>query len=244
MEQLIFFALIIIFSIIESAARSRKRKAGGPLPEVPPEWERDQTGQRRRPPTAEMPSYDADPSFDDRPSFDDVATSETATRERTRSSESMIPADIWEELAGLAKESQRPAETPKPAPPPKRAPPPPPRPAPPVRPAPSMKPMPAPAPKPRAPITAQKRATILAPEPAPEGTAGHMVHLSHAAYGTDPSTRARSAQDGLDPLAGRLSPDAQAVRRQLRGQGVHALRQAIILQEVLGPPVGSRPDPS
>ena len=238
MEELIFFGVIIFFSIIESIARSRKRKTGGPLPEIPPEWEWDPTGQRRRPPTAEMPSYDADPSFDDKPSFDEVATSETATRERARSSESMIPADIWEEIAGLAKETQRPAETHRPPPPP------PPRPAPPARPAPSMKPVPAPAPKPRAPIAPKKRATILAPEPAPEGTAGHAVHLSHAAYGTDPSTRARSAQDRLDPLASKLSQDAQAIRRQLRGHGVHALRQAIILQEVLGPPVGSRPDPS
>ncbi len=243
MEELIFFAVIIVFSIIESIARSRKRKAGGPLPDVPPEWESEQTGQRRRPPKAEMPSYDADPSFDDNPSFDEVATSEAATRERTRSSESMIPADIWEEIAGLSKEGQRPAEAQKPAPPPKRAPPPPPRPAPPARSAPSMKPMPAPKPKPRAPIAPKKRSTIFVQEPAPEGTVGHVVHLSHAAYGTDPSTRARSAQDRLEPLASKLSPDAQAVRRQLRGQGTHALRQAIILQEVLGPPVGSRPDP-
>ena len=75
-----------------------------------------------------------------------------------------------------------------------------------------------------------------------EGMAGHAVHLSHVGYGSDPSERARSTQDGLDPLARTLSADAAAVRQQLRGQGTHGLRQALILREVLGPPVGSKTD--
>ena len=84
--------------------------------------------------------------------------------------------------------------------------------------------------------------TILAPEAAPEGATGHLVHVSHADYGTDPSQRARSAQDGLDPLARVLSQDALAVRRQLLAQGAHGLRQAVILYEVLGPPLAFRRD--
>jgi hypothetical protein len=70
----------------------------------------------------------------------------------------------------------------------------------------------------------------------------HVVHQAHVGFGTDPSERARSAQDGLDPLARRLSADAYAVHKQLRTGGRHALRQAVILQEVLGPPVATRPD--
>jgi hypothetical protein len=70
----------------------------------------------------------------------------------------------------------------------------------------------------------------------------HSVHQSHAGFGTDPSARARSEQDGLDPLERRLSADASAVHQQLRTGGRHALRQAFILHEVLGPPVAMRPD--
>jgi hypothetical protein len=36
--------------------------------------------------------------------------------------------------------------------------------------------------------------------------------------------------------------NALAVHQQLRSQGAHALRQALILQEVLGPPAASKPD--
>jgi len=39
-----------------------------------------------------------------------------------------------------------------------------------------------------------------------------------------------------------MSGDIAAVHQQLRRRGVHALRQAFILREVLGTPVGSRAD--
>jgi hypothetical protein len=68
------------------------------------------------------------------------------------------------------------------------------------------------------------------------------VHLAHAGYGTDPSSRAPSEQDGLDPLARRLSADQAAVREQLRRRGHHGLRQAVILQDILGPPASMRAD--
>jgi hypothetical protein len=70
----------------------------------------------------------------------------------------------------------------------------------------------------------------------------HIVHRAHKGYGTDPSSRRPSEQDGLDPLATRTSADALAVRAQLRRQGAHALRQAVIFHEILGPPVAIRPD--
>jgi hypothetical protein len=272
MEELIFFAVLIFFSIVESIARSRKqRKGGGPLPEMPPEREAGPPRQHPRPrPTQRaqqrsgVPSYDDDASFDARASseegisfegrtsseagrsFDDTASSEEERRRRAASSESMIPADIWEEIAGLAREAK--VELPLPGPRPT------PQPRPQSRPAPTPQPRPqapaprkVPAPKPSATklpkIARAPTPVVVTPaEPALEGTAAHAVHESHAGYGTDPSERARSAQDGLDPLARVLSRDASAVRQQLRGQGANALRQALILYEVLGPPAASRPD--
>jgi translation initiation factor IF-2 len=251
MEELIFFGLIIFFSIIESIARSRKQKQGGQLPEVPPDWEqpraesRPRPKARPRPQPTEIPSYDADPSFDSEPleardSHDDAKSREAVERARARSSESMIPSEVWDEIAGMAREParQEPSYTP-PAPKPRNAPAPHPK-------RPPIPQRPKPAPTSRAPVQRRapqpKRATILAAEPAPEGVAEHAVHQSHVGYGTDPSGRAPSAQDGLDPLGRVLSRDASAARAQLRGQGEHALRQALILSEVLGPPVADRPD--
>ena len=70
----------------------------------------------------------------------------------------------------------------------------------------------------------------------------HRVHAAHRAYGTDPSTRPPSEQDGLDPLVVKLSADVVAVRRQLRSKGGGSLRQAVMLQEILGVPAAVRPD--
>ena len=70
----------------------------------------------------------------------------------------------------------------------------------------------------------------------------HRAHRAHDDYGTDPSERAPSEQDGLDPLARHLGADAAAVRARLRSRDTSALRQAIILQEVLGPPAVLRKD--
>jgi hypothetical protein len=268
-EELIFFAVLIFFSIIESIARSRKQsKGGGTLPELPEDvaremetqWEAEQGEQaghrprgRPRPATSEVPTYDDDVSFDartageeegrsfdarpseDEPTFDEVASTETERNKRAASSESMIPADIWEEIAGLAREAKVELPAPRPKPRPR---------LPPLQKKPRLpqeRPE-VPGPARPAPRPSPVRSRPSAPSPTMEGTAGHAVHLSHAGYGSDPSERQRSAEDGLDPLARTLGADAAAVRLQLRGQGAHGLRQAMILQEVLGPPVGSRPD--
>jgi hypothetical protein len=249
MEQLIFFAVIIFFSIIESIARSRKAKMGGQLPEAPPEQEepsqqpRTRPRQRPRP----IPSYDTDPSFDAEPSldsrgsYDDAKARESLEKRRSRSSESMIPAELWDEIAGLAREPER--QEPTYTPPPRQQPRPAPQPQAKRLPTPRRPPAPqkSRAPAKRQPPPAPRRATILAPEPAPEGVAAHAVHESHAGFGTDPSSRPRSAQDGLDPLARVMGRDASAVHAQLVGSA-HALRQAVIMYEVLGPPVSDRPD--
>tara|TARA_Y100001936_G_C15883115_1_gene563879 strand:- start:482 stop:880 length:399 start_codon:yes stop_codon:yes gene_type:complete len=72
----------------------------------------------------------------------------------------------------------------------------------------------------------------------------HHIHRTHAEFGTDSSERAPSEQDGLDPFERALSAEAKAVRRQLRSDSASALRQAIVLQEVLGPPKAMQEDAS
>jgi hypothetical protein len=239
MEELIFFAVIIFFSIIESIARSRKKQSGAPrtpedseLEEAARDWggrtAREAEARRRvrsPAPTYETSTYDADRSYDD-VERDEAAESREAGLEpsrpyptgargadaRSSGSEGMIPADIWEEIAGLARGRMRQLETrPEPAAPT------PPTPASPAR------------------LGWGKREPRVGQQ--------HRVHLAHTGYGTDPSTRVRSEQEGLDPLARALSADAAAVRKQLRRGGRHALRQAVILQEVLGPPASMRREP-
>lgn len=206
MEQLIFIALIVIFSILDSVARKRKRQQER-MPQGEssglPEWDRQ----------GDLETYDAEPSYDEPVEVETVRRGPGPRREplprwspkgrveRTRptSSEGMIPSDIWEEIAGLARDR---LPAPEPAPPP---------PPPPVE-----------------------------VEPVP--VRAHRVHRSHAGYGTDPSSRPRSEQDDLDPLKTRISEDARAVRRQLGSRSSSALRRAVILQEVLGPPAAMRPE--
>ena len=56
--ELIFFAVIIFFSVIDSIARSRKKQQQAAMtaqPETQAEWQLE----------PEHPTYDADPSYDD-----------------------------------------------------------------------------------------------------------------------------------------------------------------------------------
>jgi len=189
MEELIFFAIIIFFSVIDSIARSRKknRQQGGslPAPGEPGQWEWEEKEDEEEPYSYEAEaSYEAPPNAPNKPA-------------PGKSSEGMIPGDIWEEIAGLAR-----GRVPAPS-----------------RPAPR-------------PVEIE-----VIPERPVET---HRVHRAHAGFGTDPSTRARSAEDDLDPLAKSLSADAAAVRRQLSSGNAHQLRQAIVLQELLGPPAALR----
>jgi len=248
MDELIFFAVIIFFSIIESVARSRKAKRGQgspgeSLPELPDADWRTQPPNRDLPSRApdvrddepELPTYDRDPSYDDH-----VETPRSAPVREARSgprvagggaapssSEVLLPGDLLEELARLAgrpQESVRRAPSPVPAPS-----------TPAERPVPQRVPRRAPPPSSQLPSHLQKPATAT-------WQGGHRIHKSHAGYGTDPSERAPSLQDNLDPLAERLSEDAEAVRDQLRSRNASGLRQAFILREVLGRPIALRDD--
>lgn len=249
MEELFFIGIIILFSIAESIARRRKAKArqqSGEPAEVErfewaqtPPWEVEHPAEH----PAELQTYDADPSYDD----EAVASDEKPVRGRGGES----AADIWAEIAGLAsgtKEKSGAAARPAP-PPPERAPPREPD-------IPRAETQRAPRPsrveeartlqlareesaRRRVPTrVAASRLPARRPRTAP--AAQHEVHLAHVGYGTDPSERAPSEQDGLDPLAEYIGVDAAAVQSQLRSKDPHALRQAIILQEVLSTPVSLR----
>ncbi len=67
----------------------------------------------------------------------------------------------------------------------------------------------------------------------------HPIHLSHAGYGTDPSSRPSNAAVVTSEQS---SEDVKAVKRMLAG-GRGQLRRAVILQEMLGPPVSMRDAP-
>jgi len=273
MNELIFFAVIIFFSILESVARKRRaeqrgQQSGGTSGQLP------QRGQQKEwdfewahtDDDDQLPTYDEDPAYDQRPSYDDQAVPGRAQRPSPAparpapSSQTMLPKDLLDELAGLAgrveKERARArsqtVELPRQSPP-----------------------IPKPAPRatvpgPRATVPGP-RATVSAPRPtSPASTrsAGGVsrstprvpsvasregpgaavlaaekrrVHLTHAGYGTDPSSRARSEQDDLDPLARFLSADATAIRRQLLSHRGAALHQAVVYGELLGLPLALRP---
>lgn len=216
MEQLIFLAVIVVFSIIDSIARTKKKRqqqsggSGQDAPRVPDEWQWED----------DLPSYDAEPSYDDAYESGGATGKPEALpqgqRSSPKSSEGMVPADIWEEIAGLAR-GRVPAPKPR---------------------APTIPKAPEPVQsRPTEPEPVQTRATRVRPP-----LTGAGVHRAHAGYGTDPSSRRRSEQDGLDPLRGTLSQDVRAVRRMLRTHTRSALRQAVILQEVLGPPAAAAPE--
>lgn len=233
MEELIFFGLIIIFSILDGLARKKKGQSGG-LPET--EWE-PAPGERRggegpgqrtasRPPGPPLPTYDDDPSYDDRwagREWDDPRIPGAPRPEYTRpyeprgdaaptTSEGMVPADLWAEIGALARGERTDVEAYRP----------------PEAEEEPTSPHPVPAPVP--PPAALRRPLKVA-------ESEHAIHRAHLGFGTDPSSRAPA----VAPRTSVEEPhaDALAVRRMLIGGG-SALRQAVILQEVLGKPVSLR----
>ena len=255
MEELIFFAVIIFFSIAESIVRKKKagrtEGSGGASRPDPSEPLEQQFEWTNNPP--DLPTYDGDPSYDEGPSYDEQLSYDergegapqprhAAPSEMSRSSsaDTMLPGGLMEELAdlvvvraeqewvrrsGVQRERARTVKTSEQSPP---------LPAP-TRTSSSRTRVPAP-PRSRTP-----RSKVVGRSAGRQGSE-HPVHEAHAGYGTDPSERARSEQDGLDPLKWELSKDARAVRAQLLSHGDSGLRQAVILQEVLGPPVSMRDD--
>ena len=68
----------------------------------------------------------------------------------------------------------------------------------------------------------------------------HPIHSTHPEYGTDPSERTASIQHGLGSLTDTLELRGSVARDQLGLGDREALRKAVILHEVLGPPLALR----
>lgn len=255
MEQLIFVGIIVLFTILEAVAR--KKKAGGgeaeELPPPPPTPHRRETqAPPGRLPGAPGPrSYDDDPSYDERPAGAGGARGEGDSP----SSEGLIPAEVWEEIAALARGEVPPSRAPAPqAPPPA-----------PSRPVPTAKPLPVPAPTPsptprvpRTPVPSRGRGgdprKVGRPEPRPPApirgrkaaTAGparepalEEIRDEHPLLATHPGV----GGTGLDRVTvseadarARVRSEVTEVRRLLRSGSSGSLRKAVILGEVLGPP--------
>lgn len=259
MEQLIFVGIILLFAVLEAVARKNKQRQGQGegVPEAP-DREPEVALPRPRPaPTrGTVPrSHDEDPSFDEAAKGDEGRMRPEPAAERaaplgqedaiTRtSSEGLIPAELWEEIQVLARGGQ-PQELERPKPVPAQ------KPAPARRPkAPGRPPAPAPAHRKTAPASrtgtlAPSRPAVRKPVQTPshgpeapatvEGTPDHPVHLSHAAFGTPVVSRAGSPEG----VVRRSAAGPESVRKLLVG-GRASLRQAMILQDVLGPPVSLR----
>lgn len=199
MGELVFFAVIILFTILEAVAKRRKQSEAG-------EEGGDEDESWTPAPVERQPK----PKAERRPRVEGGASSSTdrgmpqrgAGREER--SETMIPADLWEEIAGLATGTPRSK--------PKRA-------------------------EPGGMHTEEARS--LEPLKVERIADAHPVHRSHIGYGTDPSERAPSKEDWRP--AERGNRNAERVRAMLRGsEGTDALKQAVILREVLGPPVSMK----
>jgi len=94
--------------------------------------------------------------------------------------------------------------------------------------------LPEPAPVEETPLP-QREPVRTSRKPQPDPSV-HRIHSTHPEYGTDPSTRTAAIQHGL----GSLADDASVVRSQLGLMDREALRRAVILHEVLGPPLALR----
>ncbi|HSG09414.1 MAG TPA: hypothetical protein VLA36_13720 [Longimicrobiales bacterium] len=230
MEQLIFVGIILLFSMLEAVAR-KKRETGETGAELPQAKLPERTAEARppRPPQRTLPSYDQDPSFDDMAD----AGSQGAAR-RPASSEGLIPVEVWEEIQAIARGDKAPARSAPPRPRPKA-------PSPPDREAarvPTRAPRPA-----TAPMSTVARKTRAEPEPEVAGGTApeHAVHLTHPKFGKPVHDRLTGFDDAS--RARGLSAEAKAVRSVLRGGGA-GLRQAVLLEDILGPPVSLKDDPS
>ena len=117
MEELIFFGLIIFFSLLDGLVRKRKQQ-GGPV-ELPDDWtpvERDDPPPR---PRGQVSTYDADPSYDD--AYDDPSIPGSPRREYMEPygakepgrAANRVPSDVWDEIARLARGAE---SSPGPAP--------------------------------------------------------------------------------------------------------------------------------
>ncbi len=224
MGELIFFAVIVLFSILEAVAKRRKqREAGEDGGDEGETWVPAPVERQPKPKAERRPRIERGP-----PSSTERGSSSSTDRGmpergagREERSETMIPADLWEEIAGLAS-GQASRRRPEPV-------------SPDTDEARSLE-----------SLEVERIADDIRPvrrtytgARVPSSVDAHPVHRSHLGYGTDPSERMPSEQDWRPPVRG--NRNAKRVRAMLRGsEGTDALKQAVILREVLGPPVSMK----
>lgn len=215
MEQLVFIAVLILFSILDAVAKKKRQQQMEEAEEGAPE------GAREEAEWAPLPG--ADPHRDGRPgaSLPPYAGSYRGQGgDAPSTAEGMVPADIWEEIGALAR--GEPVPEPEPA---SDVPSEPPR-------------TPGPGERPELPARIPTTSPIRREQVGRYEVGSHPVHASHADYGTDPSQRAPS----MAPRSGAPGRRAREVRAALVEGGPEAARRAVILQEVLGKPLAYRDD--
>ena len=214
MEELIFFGVIILFSILDAIAKKKRQQAGEVEAPEPEGWQDPEEGVTPwEPPIPKDPDGDGIPGSP-RPEYTRSYGERGASG--PGSSEGMVPTDIWEEIGALARGEREPAPDPEPEPWE-------------VSPAPREEPA-----RERLPATSPIRRSQVGQRE----VGSHPVHRSHAGYGTDPSERPTS----LPPRSGGPSREVRAVRAALVEGGPRLARQAVILREVLDKPLAYRED--
>ena len=212
MDESLFFWLIIIAVAVLQGIGQKKKKAGRPGPRQPP----GSQGEPRTPPreqgrvqaSARLPTAPPGPG---------------GGPKGERSSESMVPEDVWAEILGLARGEPRRVE-PDPSPPSEE------------------EPVPwalEERPRKEKPAAARARRVDL---PVPE------ERPFPASHGADAPLHQTKPNEYGARLAVSQAPDAEAERgkgRGVRGRvfgagSVEELRKAVILREVLGPPLSLR----
>ncbi len=161
MEQLIFIAVLILFSVLDAVA---KKKRQGQVEEAGGEDGEAWTGEAGwEPPGGADPERDG-PGREPLPRYTGPWGTEVDTA--PPSSEGMVPSDIWEEIGALARGERLPEPGPQPGSEPRD-----------VAPEPDL--------PPRVPSTSPIRRSQVGVRE----VGSHPVHLAHAEYGTDPSER-------------------------------------------------------
>jgi cell division protein FtsN len=235
--EILFLLIFFIFAVLQGIGQKRRQaERQGQLPPTG-EGEGDApTGDRERisPRPRERPRVEPSQRTPtrsretDRPPLRERAPAPAyerpggtqQPREGATSSEGLVPKDIWEEIMGLARGE---LETPKP----------------PRQPEPSRTP-----PPPKEPAweeVAPRRVATPAPSPRPSAAAPTTKPPAAAAASTPKRPPRRPLSPVFEEGAVSVPRERSRVREELFGDGSpEELRRAIVLREVLGPPLAFR----
>lgn len=242
--EIIFVLLFIAFSVLEGMGRRRKareRKAPGAPPGPSPEEPGTRQEERPAPPPAEATASRREvPGRREPPARREVPAGgrPEAQRPRGQGSEGMIPKEIWEEILGLAR-----GEPPRPKPP---------EPGPEARPVPAteaetLEEIPPFEARSLEPLHVEREGPGKRPREAPIRRGAPPSRDLAARRGGTPQAKGKEAlpvaRDGVpgSKERQRRRPRRGGLREDLLGDGApEDLRKAIILTEVLGPPLALR----